>query len=48
VWCITVYDDVINLYVPQGLMTVPVCGDYMEQKNLKCAAGYSLKEMLYA
>jgi len=29
-------------------MTVPVCGDYMEQKNLKCAAGYSLKGMLYA
>jgi hypothetical protein len=35
------------MYLKDSL-TVLVCGDYMEQTNLKCAGGYSLKEMLYA
>jgi hypothetical protein len=50
VWCSTVYDDVVGSYVLHLMesLTVPVWGDYMEQKNLRCDAGYSLKELLYA
>jgi hypothetical protein len=46
VWCSSVYDVVIGLYVPQGLFdSTCLLGLHGAEE---CAAGYSLKEMLCA